>query len=861
MNEGAISADEWRQIVDSAVGTAIITTDLEGRVTSWNAGASRMLGWSAADVLGETLERLFPRGEGAAALRQEMNDALTMGRGGGTEGWRIRRDGSPIWAVGEMSPIRDQTGTVIGFTKILRDRTEERAAEEAIAAERRALEILNRAGAALAARTNLQELVQIVTDAGVELTGAQFGAFFYNVENEAGESYMLYTLSGVPAEAFSKFPMPRNTAVFAPTFGGEGIVRSDDITKDPRYGKNAPRAGMPEGHLPVRSYLAVPVISRTGEVTGGLFFGHADVGVFDDRSERGLEGLAAEAAVAIDNARLFQALERELAQRRKAETELADREARLRLATEAAEIGTWDYDPASNTLRWDVRCKQLFGLSAEAMVTYEGSFLAGIHPDDRERAHAAVQRAIDSEGSGHYDIEYRTIGIEDGRERWIAASGRAFFNTVQGTRFVGTVIDITERKATEERLHQLNERLEEQVEAEIGKRAEAEEALRQAQKMEAVGQLTGGIAHDFNNLLAGISGSLEVIERRLSQGRSDGIDRFIRGAQTSAQRAAALTQRLLAFSRRQTLDPKPTDVNRLVFGMEDLITRTVGPAIKVEVVGAAGLWATRIDTAQLESALLNLAINARDAMPGGGKLTIETANKWLDNRAGQERDLPPGQYISVCVTDTGTGIPKDIADRIFDPFFTTKPIGQGTGLGLSMIHGFVRQSGGQIRVYSEPGHGTTMCLYLPRYTGEVTDDAEAVDKPIPEMGAGETVLVIDDEPTVRMLIVEVLAEAGYVALEAEDGPSGLKILQTDVRIDLLITDVGLPGGLNGRQVADAARLTRPDLKVLFVTGFAENAAVGNGHLEPGMEVVTKPFVMTELANKVADMIENRHPDA
>ncbi|HWK67632.1 MAG TPA: PAS domain S-box protein [Rhizobiaceae bacterium] len=853
----AISADEWRQIVDSAVGTAIITTDLEGRVTSWSEGASRMLGWTATDVLGETLERLFPPGEGAAALRQEMDDALTVGRGGGTEGWRIRRDGSQVWAVGEMSPIRDQTGTVIGFTKILRDRTEEREAEEAISEERRALEILNRASSALAAKTDLQELVQIVTDAGVELTGAQFGAFFYNVENEAGESYMLYTLSGVPAEAFSKFPMPRNTAVFAPTFGGEGIVRSDDITKDPRYGQNAPRRGMPEGHLPVRSYLAVPVVSRSGEVIGGLFFGHADVGVFDDRSERGLEGLAAEAAVAIDNSRLFRALERELAQRRKAESELADSEARLRLATEAAEIGTWDYDPASDELRWDVRCKQLFGLSPEATVTYEGSFIAGIHPDDRERADEAVRRAIDPEGSGHYDIEYRTIGIEDGKQRWIAASGRAFFNTDQGTRFVGTVIDITERKATEERLQQLNDRLEEQVEAEIAKRGEAEEALRQAQKMEAVGQLTGGIAHDFNNLLAGITGSLEIIERRLSQGRSDGIERFISAAQTSAQRAAALTQRLLAFSRRQTLDPKPTDVNRLVFGMEDLIRRTVGPAIKVEVVGAAGLWSTRIDTAQLESALLNLAINGRDAMPEGGKLTIETANKWLDNRAGQERDLPPGQYISVCVTDTGTGVPKDIADRIFDPFFTTKPIGQGTGLGLSMIHGFVRQSGGQIRVYSEPGHGTTMCLYLPRYTGEVTDDAESLDAPIPEMGAGETVLVIDDEPTVRMLIVEVLEEAGYVALEAEDGPSGLKILQSDVRIDLLITDVGLPGGLNGRQVADAARLTRPDLKVLFITGFAENAAVGNGHLETGMEVITKPFVMTELANKITDMIENR----
>ena len=382
---------------------------------------------------------------------------------------------------------------------------------------------------------------------------------------------------------------------------------------------------------------------------------------------------------------------------------------------------------------------------------------------------------------------------------------------------------------------------------------EVQEALRQSQKMEAVGQLTGGIAHDFNNLLAGISGSLEIIERRLASGRTDGLDRFINGAQTSAQRAAALTQRLLAFSRRQTLDPKPTDVNRLVFGMEDLIRRTVGPAIKVEVVGAGGLWTARVDAVQLESALLNLAINARDAMPKGGRLTIETANKWLDDRSAHARDLPPGQYLSICVTDSGTGIPKDVIDRIFDPFFTTKPIGQGTGLGLSMIHGFVRQSGGQVRVYTEADQGTTMCLYLPRYVGDVAED-ERPPEAISDDGTGCTVLVIDDEATVRMLVVEVLEEAGYAALEADDGPSGLKILQSTARIDLLITDVGLPGGMNGRQIADAARESRPDLKILFVTGYAENAAVGNGHLEAGMEVVTKPFVMTELGNKIAEML-------
>jgi len=385
--------------------------------------------------------------------------------------------------------------------------------------------------------------------------------------------------------------------------------------------------------------------------------------------------------------------------------------------------------------------------------------------------------------------------------------------------------------------------------------AQAQDALRQAQKMEAVGQLTGGIAHDFNNLLAGISGSLELIQKRMAEQGLAGFERHLGIAQASAQRAAALTQRLLAFSRRQTLDPKPLDVNRLVSGVEDLLRRSVDPSIAIEFVGAVGLWLTKIDAAQLESALLNLVINARDAMPDGGRITIETANRWIDDRSAKNRDLAPGQYISLCVTDTGTGMPPQVIERAFDPFYTTKPLGQGTGLGLSMIHGFVRQSGGQVRVYSEVGQGTTMCLYLPRFVGDLeADDAGLVDDPI-ERSQGETVLVIDDEGPIRMLISDVLEEAGYRVLEAADGAAGLKILQSDTRVDLLITDVGLPGGFNGRQVADAARQTRPDLKVLFVTGYAENAVVGNGHLEPGMQVITKPFPMASLALRVREMIE------
>jgi CheY-like chemotaxis protein len=380
--------------------------------------------------------------------------------------------------------------------------------------------------------------------------------------------------------------------------------------------------------------------------------------------------------------------------------------------------------------------------------------------------------------------------------------------------------------------------------------------------MEAVGQLTGGIAHDFNNLLAGIMGSLELLQRRLGAGRTDGLKRYTDSAMTSAQRATALTQRLLAFARRQPLDSKRVDANRLVAGMEDLLRRTLGPAIHLEMVLAGGLWPTLCDPNQLDSAILNLAINARDAIQDsaaeGGRLTVETANAYLDDayaraHGGQVR---AGQYIAVSVTDTGTGMTPEVVAKAFDPFFTTKPTGQGTGLGLSMVYGFAKQSEGHVSIYSEPGRGTTFRLYLPRFRGDADEDAEAglENQEALQAAAGETVLVVDDEATVRMLVTEILEELGYAAIEAVDAQSGLQILQSHARVDLLITDVGLPG-LNGRQLADAARLLRPELRVLFMTGYAHNAAVGNGALEPGMEIITKPFSLDALAKKIRDMIE------
>ncbi|WP_159992495.1 PAS domain-containing protein [Roseomonas sp. 18066] len=536
---------------------------------------------------------------------------------------------------------------------------------------------------------------------------------------------------------------------------------------------------------------------------------------------------------------------------------------RVQLALAAgAIIGTWNWDLPADRLTVDEAFTRTFGLDpalGQIGLSFE-QMVATVHPDDKAGLVTATNEAIAR--GGPYVHQYR-VRRADGRYCWIEANGRVE-HAPDGTplNFPGVVLDVEERRAVEaERdrvaaeLRALTETLEQRVAERTAELLHAEEQLRQAQKMEAVGQLTGGIAHDFNNLLTGITGSLELLGTRIAQGRLRELERYVAAADGAAKRAAALTHRLLAFSRQQTLDPRPTHVNRLVTGMVELVRRTIGPAITLEVVGAAGVWSTLVDPHQLENALLNLAINARDAMPEGGRLTVETANAWLDTRVAKERDMAPGQYVTVSVTDTGTGMPPEVIARAFDPFFTTKPLGQGTGLGLSMIYGFAKQTGGQVRIYSELGQGTTVRLYLPRHVGEV-EAAEEMPSlaQAPRALVGQTVLVVDDEPTIRMLVTEVLEDLGYAAVEASDGASGLGILRSDARIDLLVTDVGLPNGMNGRQLADAARLTRPELRVLFITGYAENAVVGNGHLAPGMHVMTKPFALEALASRIKELI-------
>ena len=586
-------------------------------------------------------------------------------------------------------------------------------------------------------------------------------------------------------------------------------------------------AGLSSGQQPVVLAYALPLMNASGpasEMLGYLVVGISPRRAFDDTYLSFIEALAERITSGIATSRSAEVerhftneLARQVAER------TAERDRIWQLSQDPFLIA----DADGHWLRVSPTWTNLLGWTEQELIGRTSEWIE--HPDDRLRTRSEVEQLTQGATTQRFENRFRA---RDGSYRWFA------WTAVEA----GGLLYCVARDVTAEKEQAAN-----------NLRLEAQ--LRQSQKMEAVGQLTGGLAHDFNNLLTGISGSLELIQLRVSQGRAGEIDRFISTAQNAARRASALTHRLLAFSRQQTLAPKVVDIKRLVAGMEDLIQRTVGPSIAVESAHAAGLWSTLVDPSQLENALLNLCINARDAMPDGGKLMIETGNRWMDKRSAAERDLQPGQYISLCVSDTGTGMSPAVVSKAFDPFFTTKPIGQGTGLGLSMIYGFARQSGGSAQIYSEQGAGAMICIYLPRYLGDsVEQSPEKEAAALPQGYAGRTVLVVDDEPGVRMLAQEVLEEMGYRVLMAPDGPAGMKIIASDEQIDLLITDVGLPGGMNGRQVAEAARAARPGLQILFITGYAENAVLSHGHLAPGVHVLTKPFSIEDLASHVAELI-------
>lgn len=716
-------------------------------------------------------------------------------------------------------------------------------------------EIVNRMGAAVAAEQNLDVIVQTIVDGSVELTGAEFGAFFYNLVDRSGESYMLYSLSGVSRDAFAGFPMPRNTALFAPTFGGQGMVRSDDIRHDPRYGRNAPHHGMPPGHLPVISYLAVPVVSHSGEVHGGLFFGHHQPGRFTAEHEKIMAGVAGHAAIAIDNARLHHKAQREIAARTVAESELrqlnATLEQRIDQRTEQIRSafqeleqserrfgllvqGVTDYamcmlDAEGTVTSWNAGAERIKGYTAREIV---GRNFACFYTEADRQAGMPAHTLQVATTAGRFEAEGWRVR-KDGTQFWANIVVDAIHDH-QGhlIGFAKVTRDLTEKRAVEEQ-------------------------LRQAQKMEAVGQLTGGIAHDFNNLLTVINGNIELAERSLG-GDLAKTRRAIANARQGAERAAALTQRLLAFSRRQPLVPKPLHLDRVVAGLSDLLKRSLGELIRLETVSGPHLWPVEADPNQIESALLNLAVNARDAMPEGGTLRIETANAHLDSSyAAMHGDVAPGNYVMIAISDTGTGMASPVLARIFEPFFTTKEVGRGTGLGLSQVYGFVKQSGGHVEVLSQPGQGTTVKLYLPRFAGSW--DAAQPDETVrtAEAGAcGETILVVEDDEGVRAYSVEILRDLGYHAIEASDGQAALNLLEeTDAPIDLLFTDVVMPG-LSGRELSDRARVLRPDIKILYTSGYTRETFLRDGRFEPDNSLLAKPFTSQELARRLRELLDH-----
>ncbi|HCL16411.1 MAG TPA: hybrid sensor histidine kinase/response regulator, partial [Pseudomonas sp.] len=521
-------------------------------------------------------------------------------------------------------------------------------------------------------------------------------------------------------------------------------------------------------------------VAKTGEPASFESYAQAFGRWFDVRAVR--VGAPADRRIAI----LFN----DVTQRHDAEDRLRVSESlarenvqRVQLALAAgAIIGTWNWDLRTDRFTVDEGFARGFGLDpalGRERLSLE-QIITSVHPEDRPGLIAAIDEVIARGGA--YAHQYR-VRRADGRYYWIEANGRVD-HSPEGIAlsFPGVLIDVEDRRSIEaERdrataaLRALNDTLELRVAERTAELIHAEEKLRQSQKMEAVGQLTGGLAHDFNNLLAGISGALDLMGMRIAQGRLNDIDKYMLAAQSAAKRAAALTHRLLAFSRRQTLDPRPLDVNLLVEGMTELIQRTVGPSILVETVSAPDLWPASVDASQLENAILNLCINSRDAMPDGGRITIETANQWLDAEAALANDLPAGEYLSLTVTDTGTGMAPGVIAKAFDPFFTTKPIGEGTGLGLSMIYGFAKQSGGQVRISSELGKGTSMCIHLPRYHGEAGASTAAPAQSAAALtGSCGTILIVDDEPTVRLLLTDVLGDLGYTLIEAADSLTGLK---------------------------------------------------------------------------------------
>ncbi|WP_345774217.1 response regulator [Azospirillum argentinense] len=536
--------------------------------------------------------------------------------------------------------------------------------------------------------------------------------------------------------------------------------------------------------------------------------------------------------------------------RREADNALRESEARFRNLADHAPVMVWVTELDGSCTYLNKSWYEFTGQTPETGLGF--GWLEATHPDDRQAAEDMFLAANAKKEA--FRLEYRLRRV-DGAYRWAIDAAAPRFDAEGGfLGYIGSVIDITERKEVEDAQRRLNDLLEQRIASAITEREQVEAQLRQAQKMDAVGKLTGGVAHDFNNLLQVISGNLQLLAKDIAG--NDRAEQRLQNALSGVSRGSKLVSQLLAFGRRQPLAPRVVNLGRLVRGLDEMLRRVLGEGVEIETMITGGLWTTFADESQVENALLNLAINARDAMNGHGRLTIEAGNAFLDDPyAARHAEVEPGQYVMLAVTDTGCGIPPDVLDHVFEPFFTTKPEGQGTGLGLSMVYGFVKQSGGHVKIYSEPGQGTTVRVYLPR--AHQAEDVVTVIDNGPEAGGSETVLVVEDDDDVRATVVEMMADLGYRVLKARDAQSALAIVESGVPIDLLFTDVVMPGPLRSPDLARRAKERLPGIAVLFTSGYTENAIVHGGRLDLGVELLSKPYTREALSRKVRHVLRNQ----